>query len=110
MPELLPIYRPKFSSKELEEAAKVSRKRTAPHALVERAKLVLLLAESPTMTNPEAARRLDLHENTVCKWRKRWATEGFSLEDLPRSGRPQVFSPRTSGLDQGRRVRAAREA
>ncbi len=47
MPGLLPVYRPKFSPKELAQAREVSRKRTAPHSMVQRAKLVLLLVESP---------------------------------------------------------------
>ena len=104
MPGLLPRYRPKLSPSQLAEARKVSRKRTAPHALVERADLALLLAENPTMTNPGAGRRLGLHENTVRKWRMRWATDGFSLQDLSRSGRPPVFPPRRGRADQGRRL------
>lgn len=104
MPGLLPEYRPRLSQSELAEARKVSRKRAAPHAVVERAALALLLAENPTVTNPAAARRLGLHENTVRKWRMRWATDGFSLRDLPRPGRPAVFSPRRGRPDQGGRV------
>ena len=104
MPGLLPEYHPKFSRGELAEALKVSRKRAAPYAMVQRAKLALLLTRKPTMTNPEAGRCLGLHENTVYKWRKRWATDGFSLRDLPHPGRPRVFSPRTSGIHQGRRM------
>lgn len=104
MPGLLPEYRPRFSPSELAEARRVSRKRAAPYALVERAGLALLLAENPTATNPGAARRLGLHENTVRKWRMRWATDGFSLRDLPRPGRPPVFSPRRGRPDQGGRL------
>ena len=104
MPGLLPRYRPKFSPSQLAEARKVSRKLSAPHGLVERAGLALLLAENPTVTNPEAGRCLRLHENTVRKWRMRWVTDGFSLQDLSRSGRPPVFSPRTGRPDQGRRL------
>jgi len=108
MPGLLPIYRPRFSPKELAQAREVSRKRTAPHSMVLRANLALLLVQHPAVTNPEAGRRLGLHENTVRQWRKRWASDGFSLQDLPRSGRPPVFSPRRDRPDQGGRVRTAR--
>jgi hypothetical protein len=109
MPEVRPRYRPKFSPQELARARKVSRKRRAAHAVVQRAKLALLLAKEPAMTNPEAGRRLGLHQNSIRYWRKRWAREGFSLEDRPRSGRPRVFSPPSGRLDQGRCLRTPRE-
>jgi transposase len=75
--------------------------------MVQRAKLALMLAEDPAMTSAEAGRRLDLHPNTPRTWRRRWAKEGFSLEDRPRSGRPRKFSPRRDRPDQGRRLRVA---
>jgi hypothetical protein len=28
----------------------------------------------------------------VCKWRRRWVEQGFSLQDAPRPGRPQQFA------------------
>ena len=95
MPGPLPLYRPRFSRKQLDEARKLVRKRHVPHVLVQRAQLVLLLAEEPTLSNPEIGRRLGIHENTVRYWRHRWATEGFDLEDRPRPGRPRSFSPST---------------
>ncbi len=104
MPGLLPEYHPKFSRGDLAEARKVSRKRAAPYAMVQRAKLALLLARNPAVTNPEAGRCLGLHENSVRNWRRRWATDGFSLRDLPHPGRPSVFSPRRGRADQGRRL------
>ena len=110
MPGPAPIYQPKFSSDELGEAQGLVRKRQVAHGLVQRARLVLLLDEEPAMSNPEAGRRLGVHENTIRYWRKRWATDEFRLEDRPRSGRPPVFSPRAGRRHQGRRLRTARPA
>jgi transposase len=104
----LPQYRPVFSAEQLQEAAALVRKRQVPHGQAVRARLVLLLAEDPTITNPEAGRRLGVHENTVRNWRKRWATEGWSLCDRPRAGRPRVFSLARARERQGGRLRTAR--
>jgi len=108
MPGLLPQYRPSFSPDQLRESGKVVRRHRAPQAEVLRARLALLLAENPTITCPEAARRLGMHEQTVRKWRRRWAKEGWSLQDRPRSGRPLVFSPAPTRRRQGGRLRVAR--
>jgi transposase len=82
----------------VEQARQVARQTHAPAVQVQRAKLAVLLAEHPTISSIGAARHLHLHVQTVYKWRKRWAQEGFSLEDRPRSGRPRRFSP--SGASQ----------
>ena len=93
MPGLKPIYRPTFSDSEIAECKRITRQYTAPLHLVQRAKLALLLHEHPDIENPVAARKLGRHENWARYWRKRWAEEGFSLEDKPRSGRKPSFSP-----------------
>ena len=93
MPGQLPEYQPKFSQEDLRRAADVVRRRNAPHAQVRRARLALVLAKDPKGSSPELGQSVGLHAETVRKWRKRWATEGFSLEDKPRSGRPKTFSP-----------------
>lgn len=108
MPGLLPQYRPSFSADQQQEAVVLARKRRAPQSEVLRARLALLLAETPTITSPEAARRLGLHEQTVRKWRRRWTKEGWGLHDHPRPGRPPVFSPARARGRQGRRLRIAR--
>ena len=94
MPGPLPQYRPRFSRQERRQAREVVRKRKVSHGCARRARLALLLAQEPAISNPEAGRRLGVHENTIRYWRKRWTSEGFSLEDRPRSGRPPSFSPR----------------
>jgi len=110
MPGPEPLYQPEFSEEQVAEAQDLVGKRQAPHSLVQRARLVLLLLEQPGLPNPEAGRRLGVHANTIRYWRKRWATDEFRLEDLPRSGRPPVFSPRRSRGDQGGGLRAAGSA
>ncbi len=70
MPGLLPVYRPGSSPGELAQAREVSRKRTAPHSMVLRANLALLLVQHPAVTNPEVGRRQG-SQNTVRQWRKR---------------------------------------
>lgn len=52
-----------------------------------RAQLVLVLHGQPWISSPAAARQLGRSVAWVRKWRKRWATQGFSLEDAPRPGR-----------------------
>lgn len=63
---------------------------TLPHAVVVRAKIVLLAAEG--LENTQVAARLGVHVNVVSRWRKRFAEEGMSgLADRERPGRPRVF-------------------
>jgi transposase len=97
----LPSYQPKFSPAELRKAEEVSRRLQAAHGQVRRAGLVLELARSPAGSSREIGQRLGLHAETVRKWRKRWATEGFSLADKPRSGRPKSFSPSGHRASEG---------
>jgi transposase len=63
---------------------------TLPHAVVARAKIVLLAAEG--LENTQIAARLDMHVNVVSRWRGRFAREGLDgLGDRRRPGRPRVF-------------------
>jgi transposase len=59
--------------------------------------LVLLLHESPTLSNVAAAAHLDLHPNSIRRWRQRWAGGRFTLEDDSGRGRKPTFSPPRSG-------------
>ena len=93
MPSPYPKYQPIFTSEEVEQARTVMGQHTAPHNQVVRAKMVLILAKHSSIGNDELAEEAGVHYHTACKWRKRWATEGFSLQDRPRSGRPATFSP-----------------
>lgn len=93
MPSPYPQYQPAFTPEELAKAQQVIRQHNAPHALVVRAKMVLILSEAPKISNAALADEAGVHYNTAWKWRKRWATGGFRLTDDPRSGRPSTFSP-----------------
>ena len=92
MPLQKPEYHPKFSKSDLRQVEEVLRRRTAPQVQVQRARLAKLLHSEPKVDNMDASRRLGVHHQFVRKWRRRWATTGFSLEDEPRPGRPDLTS------------------
>jgi putative transposase len=71
-----------------EELESFSRSGSLPHALVVRAKLVLMAAEG--MQSQVIAKKLGLSRVTVGKWRGRYAEAGIEgLYDEYRSGRPR---------------------
>jgi transposase len=86
-----PKYQPCFSESEIAEAQAVAHCQAAPHTMVQRARLALLLHQQPDLRSPLAARRLGQSTSWVCKWRRRWAAKGLSLRDSPRPGHPQQF-------------------
>jgi transposase len=68
----------------------LTRRGTAEHRQVTRARIVLLAAAG--WTNRGIARKLGLAPNTVGKWRKRFCQEGLDgLRDRKRAGRPRAF-------------------
>jgi DNA-directed RNA polymerase specialized sigma24 family protein len=84
----------------LEQAARCY---TSPYRDVIRAKIVLYAARG--LSNDEIARRLDTPRQVVSKWRKRFFEQGVvGLDELPRQGRPRVFSPRYRRRRQGPRL------
>lgn len=83
------VYKPLFSEDDIQIARKICRSRNAPYVQVQRAQLALYLHQHPHAYSSQAAAALGLHEQTVRKWRRRWAVEGFSLVDRPRPGRPR---------------------
>jgi Homeodomain-like domain len=89
----LPSYRPEFPPTFLEQAAKIAWQRTVPYQLRQRAALVLLLAQHPLVSNSEVAQRVQLHPRSVRRWRHRWATGDFALDDQPGRGRKTAFPP-----------------
>jgi transposase len=93
MPGPIPTYRPNFPADFLARVRAIVRQRSVKYQLRQRASLVLLLHEEPTLSNPEAATRAQLHPNSVRLWRRRWATGDYTLEDEPGRGRPAAFSP-----------------
>jgi hypothetical protein len=99
MPLPKPILIPEFTADQLALAYRVAAQTSAPHRRVLRARLTVVLATEPMLSHREAAHRAGLALGTVRKWRRRWAREGWSLDDAPRSGRPPTFSP--SGHHRG---------
>ena len=93
MPGPPPLHHPDFPDEFLAEARRLVGARTAASHLRQRARLVLLLHESPALSNAAAAARLDLHPNSIRRWRRRWASGQFTLEDDPGRGRKPAFSP-----------------
>jgi len=81
-----------LSAAERSSLADTARRYTAPYRDVVRAKIVLLAALG--LQNKEIARRLSLPTQIVSKWRKRFFQQRLpGLEELPRQGRPSIFSP-----------------
>lgn len=93
MPGPAPAYQPRFTEEELDTIRTIARSRMAPYAVVQRAKLALLLYERSDLDNHQAGQQLGQHANWARKWRKRWVTEGFTLEERPGRGRKPRFSP-----------------
>jgi transposase len=93
LPGPSPLYQPCFPVELLVEARLLSRRRTAPAHLRQRARLVALLHQQPDLSNVAAASRVGLHPNSVRLWRQRWARGLFALEDQPGRGRKPTFSP-----------------
>ena len=89
----LPSYRPEFSPPFLERAETIAGQRTVSYQLRQRAALGLLLSHQPLVSNSEAAQQVQLQARSVRRWRHRWATGDFSLDDKPGRGRKAAFSP-----------------
>ncbi|MCX6021475.1 MAG: helix-turn-helix domain-containing protein [Chloroflexi bacterium] len=107
MPGPTPQYQPTIPAELTSPLEQITRKTTAPHQMVQRAKLALLLQADPHLDNPTLARRLGRHFNWVRYWRKRWATQGFTLEalqDRPGRGRKPRLSPPARDDGQGHRL------
>jgi transposase len=100
MPGPAPRYRPLFTAEQISTLEQLVGQRNARYGRVQRAKLALLLHAEPAIDNVAAGKRLGQHPNWVRKWRKRWAIEGFSLEERPGRGRKPLFSPTGAGACQ----------
>lgn len=80
-----------FTAEDRAVLEELSSSRTASHAEVVRARIVLLAAEG--MQNIDIARRVGVCVDVASKWRKRFCEQGRAgLRDRPRSGRPKIFS------------------
>ena len=79
-----------LSDEQRSELASISRSRSLPNGLVERAKIVLACVEGTP--NCAVAARMGVSNATVGKWRARYRTYGLEdLHDELRSGRPRTY-------------------
>lgn len=102
----MPRYSPFIITLTPEDTSRLEsavRKYTSSYRDVIRAKIVLYAAQG--LSNDEIAQRIDTPRQIVSKWRKRFFEQSFDgLEELPRQGRPGVFSPRYRRRRKGPRV------
>jgi hypothetical protein len=115
---LSPHYEIKLSFAERQRLEALLRAGKTEQRVAQRAALILL-ADGGT-NNQQIAHQLETSRNWVQKWRKRFAQYAApppkpgpepeplgrlqALEDLPRSGRPAVFSPSGPPPGSGRRL------
>jgi hypothetical protein len=85
----------------VQDAFDAVRRRTVAVQVVQRFRLVLLFHDEPDLSNEDAAEAVGLSPRQVQRWRSRWATGDFSIEDLPGRGRKPNFSPSGSSADPG---------
>ena len=91
MPRISP-FQIELAPQEREELERRAAKYTSPYFTVVRAKIILFAASG--MQNKQIARCLSMPFQIVCRWRKRFFEERLAgLDELPRRGRPRVFSP-----------------
>ncbi len=87
---LVPI---ELSSEEREGLERFVRRRKTAQQLATRARVILLSAEGHS--NREVAKRVGVHETTVCKWRRRFQDKRLDgLLDEPRPGTSRKLSDR----------------
>jgi len=97
----VPSFCPTFPQKFLEETRAEVRRKTASHRFVQRSQLALLVDEHPDWDQERLGRHVGLSGRQVHRWRKRWASGDFSLEDVAGRGRKADFSPSGSRPGQG---------
>ena len=86
-----PVVSIELTEAEREQLESWSRRWTTAHALAQRSKIVLLVADG--LRTGEVAERLGMHRNTVAKWRRRFEAERLDgLVDEPRPGQPRTIS------------------
>jgi transposase len=74
-----------------QQLSSMARSRSLPHALVVRARLVLMASEG--MPSFAIADKLGLSQQTVCLWRRRYVEHGIQgLHDQLKAGRPRSIS------------------
>jgi len=94
VPKLLRLRH--LSGKEEQEIARLTRSRTAPVRLVERARIIALAQQG--VHAPAIAAALGVSESVVRRWVGRFNERGLEgLRDAPRSGRPATYTTEEVG-------------
>jgi hypothetical protein len=102
MPRVSP-YRILLSAEEERVLSRRASQYTLPYYQVARAKMILMAHQG--LSNDKIAERLSTRREIVSLWRKRFFEQRLlGLDDLPRPGRPRVFSPRGRRPRQSHRV------
>lgn len=107
MPGPAPQYPIRLTVEREQELRRLVRRRTAPQNEVTRARILLLAHEHPEWSNQQIAAQAHCTDRTVRKWRRAWC-QRQSIKDLPRSGAPRRFPPRSAGPSDGLRLQSAR--
>jgi Homeodomain-like domain-containing protein len=102
MPGLMPHYPVRLDAPQRYHCQRILRCHRSEQRHVLRAQIALL-AEAG-LPNMQIARAVGCTLPMVQKWRKRWALQGFALEDALRPGRPRVFSLGAARSGQGHRL------
>ena len=90
MPRGRPIAPLELNDEQQSELTSISRSRSLPSSLVQRAKIILACAEGTS--NVAVAARMGLSNATVGKWRKRYRERGLAgLHDELRPGRARTY-------------------
>lgn len=80
-----------LSEENLVQLKTIAKSRSLPHSLVVRARIVLMAADGAS--NTAIAQKLDLSQQAVCLWRKRYLEQGIQgLHDELKPGRPRTIS------------------
>ena len=89
MPRGRPVSPVSLNEEEKNQLLSLTRSRSLPHGIVQRAQIVLACAEGEA--NAAIARRMKLTPATIGKWRRRYQESGLEgLHDELRPGRPRI--------------------
>jgi len=86
-----PKYKIHLLESEISALRQLVNARNSPQGKVMRARIVLAAHEHSEWSNQQIARQVGCTDRAVRKWRRRW-NECKKIDDLPKPGRPKLFS------------------
>jgi transposase len=92
MPGPKPKYAVELTTEDEQSFRRLVNSRKAPQGKARRARILLAGHDHPEWSNQQIAQEVGTVDRVVRFWRRRWR-QTRSIDDLPRSGRPRVFSP-----------------